>query len=116
MTTLAEQINNQIERSLRGDATPLRIVECAGRYVVSPSRMHTIFHRLAGVGLVLTLAWKYGIARRSVRRRTRGRLDVRGFERSQHGAAAQLATTTSIDASLPRAVAACAAMRARADL
>ena len=33
-------------------------------------------HRVAGVGLVLVLAWKYGIARRSVRRRTRAGLDV----------------------------------------
>ena len=32
-----------------------------------------VTHRLAGAGLVLVLAWKYGIARRSVRRRTRGR-------------------------------------------
>ncbi|HEV8669325.1 MAG TPA: molybdopterin-dependent oxidoreductase [Candidatus Limnocylindria bacterium] len=32
-----------------------------------------VLHRVAGAGLVLVLAWKYGIARRSVRRRTRGR-------------------------------------------
>ena len=31
-----------------------------------------VTHRVAGVGVVLTLAWKYGIARRSVRRRSRG--------------------------------------------
>lgn len=31
-----------------------------------------VLHRVAGVGLVLVLAWKYGIARRSVRRRSRG--------------------------------------------
>jgi DMSO/TMAO reductase YedYZ molybdopterin-dependent catalytic subunit len=31
-----------------------------------------VLHRVAGVGLVLGLAWKYGIARRSVRRRARG--------------------------------------------
>ncbi len=31
-----------------------------------------VMHRVAGVGVVLTLAWKYGIARRSVRRRSRG--------------------------------------------
>lgn len=30
-----------------------------------------VLHRVAGVGLVLALAWKYGIARRSVRRRSR---------------------------------------------
>ena len=35
-----------------------------------------VIHRVAGVGLVLALAWKYGIARRSVRRRTRGRLEI----------------------------------------
>jgi len=35
-----------------------------------------VMHRVAGVGLVLALAWKYGIARRSVRRRVRGGLDV----------------------------------------
>src|SRR3982751_6758185 len=33
-------------------------------------------HRIAGVLLVLALAWKYGIARRSVRRRGLGRRDV----------------------------------------
>jgi DMSO/TMAO reductase YedYZ molybdopterin-dependent catalytic subunit len=31
-----------------------------------------VTHRVAGVGVVLVLAWKYGIARRSVRRRSRG--------------------------------------------
>ena len=31
-----------------------------------------VLHRVAGVGVVLLLAWKYGIARRSVRRRWRG--------------------------------------------
>src|SRR6266545_5874984 len=31
-----------------------------------------VMHRVAGVGVVLVLAWKYGIARRSVRRRSRG--------------------------------------------
>ena len=31
-----------------------------------------VLHRVAGVGVVLVLAWKYGIARRSVRRRSRG--------------------------------------------
>lgn len=30
-----------------------------------------LIHRIAGVGVVLVLAWKYGIARRSVRRRAR---------------------------------------------
>jgi len=35
-----------------------------------------VLHRVAGAGLVLVLAWKYGIARRSVRRRARGGLDV----------------------------------------
>lgn len=30
-----------------------------------------VTHRVAGVGLVIVLAWKYGIARRSVRRRSR---------------------------------------------
>jgi DMSO/TMAO reductase YedYZ molybdopterin-dependent catalytic subunit len=30
-----------------------------------------VLHRVAGVGVVLVLAWKYGIARRSVRRRSR---------------------------------------------
>jgi DMSO/TMAO reductase YedYZ molybdopterin-dependent catalytic subunit len=35
-----------------------------------------VLHRVAGVGVVLILAWKYGIARRSVRRRARGRFDV----------------------------------------
>jgi DMSO/TMAO reductase YedYZ molybdopterin-dependent catalytic subunit len=31
-----------------------------------------VMHRVAGVGVVIVLAWKYGIARRSVRRRSRG--------------------------------------------
>jgi DMSO/TMAO reductase YedYZ molybdopterin-dependent catalytic subunit len=31
-----------------------------------------VLHRFAGVGLVLVLAWKYGVARRSIRRRARG--------------------------------------------
>ena len=31
-----------------------------------------VLHRVAGVGVVLVLAWKYGIAQRSVRRRSRG--------------------------------------------
>jgi DMSO/TMAO reductase YedYZ molybdopterin-dependent catalytic subunit len=31
-----------------------------------------VLHRVAGVGVVLVLAWKYGIARRSVRRRSSG--------------------------------------------
>jgi len=31
-----------------------------------------VLHRVAGVGVVLVLAWKYGIARRSMRRRSRG--------------------------------------------
>jgi DMSO/TMAO reductase YedYZ molybdopterin-dependent catalytic subunit len=35
-----------------------------------------VLHRVAGVGLVLALAWKYGIARRSVRRRTRTGVDA----------------------------------------
>ena len=35
-----------------------------------------VMHRVAGVGVVLVLAWKYGIARRSVRRRARAGLDV----------------------------------------
>jgi len=35
-----------------------------------------VVHRVAGVGVVLILAWKYGIAWRSVRRRARGRWDV----------------------------------------
>ena len=35
-----------------------------------------VLHRVAGVGLVLALAWKYGIARRSVRRRRRAGVDV----------------------------------------
>jgi len=35
-----------------------------------------VLHRVAGVGLVLALAWKYGIVRRSVRRRTRAGVDV----------------------------------------
>ena len=35
-----------------------------------------VLHRVAGVGLVLTLAWKYGIARRSVRRRVRTGVDM----------------------------------------
>jgi len=35
-----------------------------------------VVHRVAGVGLVLTLAWKYGIARRSVRRRVRAGVDM----------------------------------------
>ncbi|HKY52053.1 MAG TPA: molybdopterin-dependent oxidoreductase [Candidatus Limnocylindria bacterium] len=30
-----------------------------------------ILHRVAGIGVILALAWKYGIARRSVRRRVR---------------------------------------------
>lgn len=34
-----------------------------------------VVHRVAGVGVVLVLAWKYGIARRSLRRRTRAGLD-----------------------------------------
>jgi DMSO/TMAO reductase YedYZ molybdopterin-dependent catalytic subunit len=35
-----------------------------------------VLHRIAGVALVLVLAWKYGIARRSVHRRTRGGVDL----------------------------------------
>lgn len=35
-----------------------------------------VMHRVAGVGIVLMLAWKYGIARRSVRRRARRGFDV----------------------------------------
>ena len=35
-----------------------------------------VAHRVAGVGLVLALAWKYGIARRSLRRRARAGLDA----------------------------------------
>jgi len=35
-----------------------------------------VLHRIAGVALVLALAWKYGIARRSVRRRTRAGVDL----------------------------------------
>jgi DMSO/TMAO reductase YedYZ molybdopterin-dependent catalytic subunit len=35
-----------------------------------------IVHRVAGVGLVLALAWKWGIARRSLRRRARSGVDV----------------------------------------
>jgi DNA-binding GntR family transcriptional regulator len=41
-----------LERSLRGDDAPLRIVACAQRYGISHSLLHTIFHRLAGVGLI----------------------------------------------------------------
>jgi hypothetical protein len=33
-------------------------------------------HRVAGVGLVLALAWKWGIARRSLGRRARAGVDV----------------------------------------
>ena len=35
-----------------------------------------VVHRVAGVGLVLALAWKYGIARRSVGRRLRAGFDI----------------------------------------
>jgi DMSO/TMAO reductase YedYZ molybdopterin-dependent catalytic subunit len=35
-----------------------------------------VLHRVAGVGIVLALAWKYGIARRSLRRRARGGIDL----------------------------------------
>jgi DNA-binding GntR family transcriptional regulator len=41
-----------LERSLRGDDAPLRIVACAERHGISHSLLHTIFHRLAGVGLI----------------------------------------------------------------
>src|SRR5437867_6896552 len=34
-----------------------------------------VLHRIAGVALVLALAWKYGIARRAVRRRPRAGVD-----------------------------------------
>jgi len=35
-----------------------------------------VVHRVAGVGVVLVLAWKYGIAKRSMRRRTRAGVDL----------------------------------------
>lgn len=45
-------MRNILAQSLHGDAAPLKIVPCAEQYNVSRSLMHTIFHRLAGVGLV----------------------------------------------------------------
>lgn len=41
-----------IAMSLRGKSTPLKIVPTAERYGISRSLLHTIFHRLAGIGLL----------------------------------------------------------------
>jgi DNA-binding GntR family transcriptional regulator len=41
-----------IAMSLGGKSTPLKIVPTAERYGISRSLLHTIFHRLAGIGLL----------------------------------------------------------------
>jgi DNA-binding GntR family transcriptional regulator len=41
-----------LAKSLRGEATPLKIVACAKEFGISRSLMHTVLHRLAGEGLV----------------------------------------------------------------
>jgi DMSO/TMAO reductase YedYZ molybdopterin-dependent catalytic subunit len=60
-------------------ATPLLVATGLLAWVAPPPLAAAVIvaHRVAGVGLVLVLAWKYGIARRSVRHRAR-----RGFEPS----------------------------------
>lgn len=59
-------------------AVPLLVATGLFAWVAPPPAADALLvvHRVAGVGLVLALAWKYGIARRSVRRRARGGLDV----------------------------------------
>ena len=55
-------------------AVPLLVATGLLAWVAPPPTADALIvvHRVAGVGLVLALAWKYGIARRSVRRRARG--------------------------------------------
>ena len=59
-------------------AVPLLVATGLLAWVAPPPTADALvaMHRVAGVGLVLALAWKYGIARRSVRRRARGGLDL----------------------------------------
>jgi DMSO/TMAO reductase YedYZ molybdopterin-dependent catalytic subunit len=54
-------------------AVPLLVATGLLAWVTSETTAAALLalHRFVGVGLVLVLAWKYGIARRSVRRRTR---------------------------------------------
>jgi DMSO/TMAO reductase YedYZ molybdopterin-dependent catalytic subunit len=54
-------------------AVPLLVATGLLAWVVPPPTADALIvvHRVAGVGLVLALAWKYGIARRSVSRRVR---------------------------------------------
>ena len=55
-------------------AVPLLVATGLLAWVAPPPTADAllVMHRVAGVGLVLALAWKYGIARRSIRRRARG--------------------------------------------
>src|SRR3981081_1974807 len=59
-------------------AAPLLVATGLLGWVVSPTMADALLvvHRSAGVGLVLALAWKWGIARRSLIRRARSGLDV----------------------------------------
>ncbi|HJW48621.1 MAG TPA: molybdopterin-dependent oxidoreductase [Candidatus Limnocylindria bacterium] len=55
-------------------AVPLLVATGLLAWVVPPPTADALLvvHRVAGVALVLALAWKYGIARRSIRRRAHG--------------------------------------------
>ena len=81
-------------------AVPVLVATGLLAWIAAPSVAYglILLHRVAGVGLVLALAWKYGIARRSVRRRTRAGIDmtlaiggcgvdqpVARFQRRRHG-------------------------------
>jgi len=59
-------------------AVPVLVATGLLAWIAAPSVAYglILLHRVAGVGLVLALAWKYGIARRSVRRRTRAGIDM----------------------------------------
>jgi len=59
-------------------AVPVLVATGLLAWIASPPVAYAliVLHRVAGVGLILALAWKYGIARRSVRRRTRAGIDV----------------------------------------
>jgi DNA-binding GntR family transcriptional regulator len=43
---------DMVRLSLRGQSTSLRIADSAERYGISQSSMHTVFHRLAGAGIL----------------------------------------------------------------
>jgi DMSO/TMAO reductase YedYZ molybdopterin-dependent catalytic subunit len=59
-------------------AVPLLVVTGLLAWVVPVATADALIaiHRIAGVGMILALAWKYGIARRSVRRRSRAGVDL----------------------------------------